>query len=67
MSISRRDLLAKVGLAIPAAAVLAVATRAEAETTTGATPHSKHKGHHKKTASNKHHHRTAQNRTPVAG
>ena len=65
MSISRRDLLAKFSLALPAAAVLAVASHAEADTTASGTHHHKRK-HHARTASRKHSHpRTAQGRVVV--
>ncbi len=67
MSISRRDLLAKFSLALPTAAVLAVASHAEAETTASETHHHKRK-HHARTASHKHGHpRTAQSRPITRG
>ncbi len=58
MSLSRRDLLAKFSLSLPAAAVLALAANAEAETTGAGAHHPKRK-HHGRAASRKHGHKTA--------
>jgi hypothetical protein len=57
VSISRRHLLAKLGLALPAAAALVIASGGEARATSG----SQHRKRNPKTASGKHNRRTAQN------
>jgi hypothetical protein len=56
VSVSRRHLLAKLSLLLPAAAVLAATTQAQA----AQTPSEHHKPHGKKSASAKHSKHTAQ-------